>query len=536
MPEQVPRKRTVSRIPAMLLLVLVVVCSLPIAFDLVRSLGSLVGDESRAGFGEVFLSTRRLTVLVRSILIASGISIIGVCMGIPLGRVLAGRLHGRARILAAMLISPIWFPATMVYAAGNLLRAPDTIVGGWLVSYSTSSADLRWVTIWVGYGVAVLGLAVWSAPLAAVLIASGLGVRSNLYDEMIALEPVGVIRRGWLWIRIHQSVLLRAWLLIAVIMFGSAVPMHLAQLDTWSIIIWRQLSELGPSQWGSVWLSSWPTVVVAGLGAWVLTRAVVRPQESSPSDDRGHSRQSLSKAVVALAVLVWVLGALVPLLAMVFTLDDLGSILQFWKIQGGAVQDSGLIAIGTGLITMLIAVGVANVMGNSSIRVRRLGAISVLVLCTLGLIPGVLVGAAVARFPVQSLTSSWVGAFIASCIRAGFLGAIIGSLCARTESIERQSIRWQLAGDSLWAWFTTRMPSIGFPVLGAGLVGLVYSFSEIEAAVIVRSPSMRNLPQQLLSDMHYARLEQLNAAGINLMAVGVGVCVVGSLLLMKIED
>ncbi len=533
MPEQVPRKISVSSLPTIALILIVSFLSLPIAIELIRSLASLFISQSDTSIAEIFFRSDRILLLIRSIAIACLIALVGMCMGIPLGRMLTSN---QKPLLLAVLLSPLWLPAIMLYAAGNLMRAPDTWLGSMIVSYSTSSPDLRWITIWIGYAVAVLGLAIWSAPIAAVLIASGLGTRSNLYNEMIALEPVGIIRRAWLWMRIYQRVLFRAWILIAVLMLGSAVPMHLAQLETWSIVIWRQLAERSPEQWGIVWLSSWPTIFIAAIGAWVLTKAVITQRESSSTDDRGHTAEQLPKAVVLLALAVWALGALLPLVAMFITLDDLGSILHFWKIQSAAVRDSGLIALFTGLFTFLVALLVAITLANPSRTSRKLGAICVLSLCILGLIPGVLVGAAVARLPIDGFTSTWFATLLASCIRTSFLGAIVGSLCASSESIERQSIRWQLAGPSLVGWFQTRFPSIFMPLLGSGLIGMIYSFSEIEAAIMVRSPSMHNLPQQLLSDLHYARLEQLSAAGINIIVFGLLFSVVGSLLLSKRKD
>jgi len=53
--------------------------------------------------------------------------------------------------------------------------------------------------------------------------------------------------------------------------------------------------------------------------------------------------------------------------------------------------------------------------------------------------------------------------------------------------------------------------------------------------VMVRPPGMDNLPQQLLSDLHYVRLEQLSAAGINLLAVGLVCSVVASILVSRIQ-
>ena len=536
MPEQAPRKLAAASLPTIALVAIVTALSLPVLIELIASLADLFNSQSTVSFADLFLQSDRIALLARPLAIAAIIGLVSVCMGIPLGRVinakLTGELQPRYRLFAAILISPIWLPATMVYAAGNLMRAPDTILGHALISYSTSSPDLRWITIWAGYTIAVIGLAIWSAPIAAILIASGMGHRSSLYDEMIALEPVGIIRRTTMWVRLNCSVLLRAWALVAIIMLGSAVPMHLAQLETWSIIIWRQLAQSPVEQWGSVWLSAWPTILIAGFGAWLLTRTVISREEHPRFVDRGHTSPTLPKLIIAAAITVWILGALVPMGAMLVTLNDFDAVLHFWTLQSSAMQDSGIIALITAAITMLIALLIAITLGNPSLRIRRTGAFAVFTLCILGFIPGVLVGAAIARSP--SLTG-WIGVIFASCIRAGFIGALIGSLCASSESIERKSIRWQMAGNSIRGWCSAVLPGISLPILGSGLVAGLYSMYEIEASIMVRPPGMDNLPQQLLSDLHYARLEQLSAAGINLLLIGLACSIVGTLLISKVR-
>lgn len=522
------------RVLVALLIGIVVLCALPVMFELCRALVDAINGSLSISMGDLYLRHDRIVLIIRSILIAAGIGLVGVCMGIPLAKVLGSVSTRKGRALSVLLISPLILPSMMLYAAGNVLRAPDTIVGHALVSFSTSSEDLRWVTIWAGYAIAVMGLAIWSAPIGGVFVASGLGFRSSALDEMIKLEPVGWIGRGYLWVRVHLSLLVRAWVLLTVLMLGSAVPMHLAQLDTWSIVIWRQLAESAPKEWGSVWISAYPMVVAGGVGAWVLTRSTLR-KESNHTQDRGYQPLPVSKKVKMLAIGVWALGALVPLVSMLVTLDDFDSIIQFWHIQSDAMRDSGLIALMTGLFTMGIALLVSIILGNPSIRIRRLGAMSVFVLCVLGLIPGVLIGAAIARYPLPWLMQGWTGAVFASCVRTAFIGAIVGALCATSESQERQSSRWQMAGGSVVGWFGAVFPSIRGVIIGSGIIGGVYSLYEIEASVMVRPPGMSNLPQQLLSDLHYARIEQLSAAGVNLLVIGLVASIVGSVLISKIN-
>lgn len=535
MPEQVPRRVPVLFAPIIIFVAIVTMLSMPVILELARSLGSVFDQQSTIQASDLYLRSDRIGLLIRSLAIAGFIGLVGVCMGIPVGQVLSAKLDGQRRVLAAVLLSPIWLPAIMVYAAGNILRAPDTLIGRAIISFSTSSEDLRWVTIWAGYAIAVLGLAIWSAPIAGVLIASGLGFRSNLYQEMIALEPVGIFGRAKLWVRLHLGVLFRAWVLVTVLMLGSAVPMHLAQLETWSIVIWRQLAEHPIDEWGAIWLSAWPMVIVGVIGAWLLTRTVIKREEQSPVEDRGHSGRRVPKVIMLMAMAVWAMGALVPMAAMLFTLDDFGSLIQFWRIEASAMRDSGLIALATGAATATIAALTAITLAHPAVSIRRVSAMGVLILCILGLIPGVLVGAAIARSPMTMITQGWGGALLASCIRIAFLGAVIGALCAASETYERKSVRWQIAGGSIRGWVSTTLPGIWTAILGSGLLGGLYSMYEIEASVMVRPPGMENLPQQLLSDLHYARLEQLSAAGVNLLGIGLVCSIIGTMLIARIR-
>ncbi len=537
MPEQAPRKLVSACWPIALLIAIATLLALPIIGELLTSIvhTQSESENSRSIISDLIPSSHRFQLLIRSLLTAGFIGFISITLGIPLGRLIASARSRRHRILVAFFITPIWLPAAMVYTAGNLLRAPDTLIGNAIISYSTSSDDLRWVTIWIGYAIAIFGLSLWAAPISALLIASGLGSRSNLYDEMLAIEPIGLIRRAFIWIRIHRSILIRSWILISILMLGSAVPLHLAQLETWSIVIWRDLAESAPNQWGSVWISSYPVLIAGCIGAWVLTKYLIKPTDELRYEDRGNTQATSNRKTVFSAGIVWGLGTLIPLLAMLITLDDLGSIIHFWRVQFQAVQDSSVIALAAGASTLLIALLVSINLGSPSSITRKITAICVFLLCILGLIPGILIGAAIARSSYFGIADGFSGALLAGMIRSAFLGAIIGCLCASSESNERKSIRWQLAGPSVIGWIRTVLPSVGLPILGSGLIGALYAFYEIEASIMVRPPSMQNLPQQLLSDMHYARLEQLSAAGVNLILIGIICSFISALLIGKIH-
>ncbi len=527
MPEQVPRKPSEQIIAHALPVALAV---LTIALAMVpfwTLLSALLHDP--IAIPEELLRPSRAMLFLRSIAVASLIALLATIMGLPIARVLIAQRTRSRVLLSALLICPIWLPPFMIYAAGNLLRAPDTLLGRAIIDFSTSSPDLRWVTIWLGYAIAVLGLALWAAPIAGVLIAAGLGFRSNLYDDMLALEPIGFLARLRFQLRLHRSLLLRAFMLIGVLMLGSAVPLHLAQLETWSIVIWRQLSEHPPEQWGRIWVSAIPVLIVAALGARLIGSFL---RDAHTHSDTGAHRPGLSRAAWVTSVLILTFAVALPLIAMARSLDDPRSIALFWRMNTRAVLDSGLVALSVGFTALLIALLTAFALGSPSRTHQRIARISILVLCVLALVPGVLIGASIAQHGVLGLHHARLGPYWASLTRVAFLGSIIGALCAASESHDRRSVRVQIAGASLHAWCITSLPAFLFPLLATLPIATLVAMFEIEAAIMVRSPGSANLPQQLLSDLHYARLEQLSAAGVNLMLIGIVLALCGSLLFL----
>ncbi len=528
MPEQVPRKARVS-IGEHLPVVLLVAITLAIgAIPLYTFFASLIGYAG-AIHDELFRAGRSV-LLLRSLLVAVLIALIASLLGLPIARVLIARSTRWRALLSGLLLCPIWLPPFMIYAAGNLLRAPDTVLGHALIGFATSSPDRRWVTIWGGYAIAILGLALWAAPLAGVLIAAGLGSRSNLYDEMLALEPIGWFKRAVFQVRLHRAVLLRAVALIAILMLGSAVPLHLAQLDTWSIVIWRQLTETPPAQWGRVWVSAAPMLIAALIGARIIDSIL---RDANAHNDPGMRRPELSRPAMGVGLLIFIVAVLVPLVAMLATLNDTRSIAQFWHANAGAVRDTGITALCVGVSVMLIALLSANAFGSPSRATRRAARVCLFVLCVIGLIPGVLIGSSIATHGVLGLDLPHIAPYWASLTRFAFIGAIIGALAAAGEPPDRRSARVQMGGGSIRAWAITVLPSIVRPLIATGAISTLLALFEIEAAVMVTPPGIENLPQQILSDLHYARLEQLNAAGVNLMSMGAIVAVIASVVMTR---
>ncbi|MAO23051.1 MAG: hypothetical protein CMJ35_11545 [Phycisphaerae bacterium] len=528
MPEQVPRKAGSTLIPSLIPALLLITTLALAAVPFWTLIASIIAEP--AAISQELLRSDRVVFFLRSLGIAALIALIATCFAMPIARLLSARTTRTRVLLSALCITPIWLPPFMIYAAGNLLRAPDTVLGRAIIEFATSSPDRRWVTIWVGYAVAIIGLALWASPLAGVLIASGLGHRSDIYDDMLALEPIKHIKRVLFRFQLNRAVLWRTFALIAIVMLGSAVPLHLAQLDTWSIVIWRQLNERPPQEWGGVWVSALPLLITAFIGARLISSFI---REANNNTDPGTRRPNCPRTTMLLALMLVAFATAIPIIAMMLSLNDPRSIAQFWRMNTNAVLDSGLTALGVGATTLLIALTTAYAIGSPARSHRRIAHVSILVLCVLGLFPGVLIGAAIAQHGLLGFDLPGAGPYWASLTRYAFIGAIIGALCAASESSDRRNARFQIAGTSPRAWCITTLPTFIIPILATLPIATLLAMFEIEAAIMVTPPGIENLPQQLLSDLHYARLEELSAAGVNLLGIGVIFAFVASALILR---
>lgn len=472
----------------------------------------------------------------RTILIAAGIGGLSTVLGIGMARVLMRSRTGWVWVVAMV---PVWMPSYALYGAMNLARAPDTMVGRWLVSYATSDPGRRWVAIWAGYVIAVVGMSVWGSVIAALVIAASDRGRSGVYEDMMDLEPAGVLARARVWAGLHRGGLLRAWGVVGVVMLGSGVPLHLAQIETWSITVWRALSERDVDAWGAVWVLGSPMILIGVAGAWLVTRLVVRDATSramvGTGVDAAEARRD-RKGLWVWGVLVWGLGVVVPMVVLAISIDDWRSMKVFWTERSGAIGHSVLIGLVVGVLGGVFAMMIAAMLGHWMRWVRGVGVIGVFVCAAGALVPGVLVGASIAGNGwVTGFMNGGMGELVGLLARVLVVGAVVGAVVAGRESGELLSQRWTLGGG-LVDWWRAHGRTGAFACVGAGVLCGLLAVHEIEASVMITRAGVSTLSQGLLADLHYARLERLSAALLNLMIVALAVSVVGGMLTMWRRD
>ncbi|MFK7760208.1 MAG: hypothetical protein AB8C13_09710 [Phycisphaerales bacterium] len=530
--DQHQRRGSGGVIVACLLVGLMVLVFAPVVFGAGQGINS---DSIREGFG--LIRSGGFVLFLRSLLIAGLISGLAVILGVPLAKLMIEGARGWSASFALVVgFVPLWLPSYALYGAMNLARAPDTLVGNWLVSYSTSSPDRRWVTIWAGYLIAVLGLSLWGSVIAAAVIASG-SKRQTIYTDMMDLEPAGIVTRARVWVGMHRGAVARAWGVVGLVMLGSGVPLHLAQLDTWSIVVWRALSERGPDSWGAVWVLGSPMVLIGIAGAWWVTHRVVLDPTSREIGERGHddvgddqSQRGAGRLVLILAGVVWVLAAVVPAAVLSVSIDDWRSMGLFWTERRDALMHSGSIGFGVGIVGCMCSAGVACVLGDRSRFVRRVGVGCVFMGMSGALVPGVLVGSSIAG--AGGVYSGVIGEFAGLLARVLVIGVVVGAVVAGRERGELVSQRWSV-GSGVLGWWMVHGKRAILAYLGAGVLCGLLAVHEIEASVMITRAGVSTMSQGLLADLHYARLERLSAALLNLMGAGFLISLFGGALIWQ---
>ncbi len=253
--------------------------------------------------------------------------------------------------------------------------------------------------------------------------------------------------------------------------------------------------------------------------------------ESTPAPPRSRRPSNL---VARLAALVWGASVLVPLALFATHLRSWGSIPMFLSQERWAIVESlrtgGMVALGLGGIAVLSWSAISGRRGTLPPR----GVPTAIALFAVGaLLPGVLVGSAMLRAG-QAASNVFDGAggdalrdtldaalpAFAHVVRFGLLAALVGAWLAGTQSpAQRDLARLEGAGAIRRLVEFALRPHWGV-FLGVAVAGLLLSLQEIESTTIVLPPGPGCLAHTILGYLHFAREEQMCAAGIVLLGGG----------------
>lgn len=428
------------------------------------------------------------------------------------------RAQSRASLVALMLC-PLLLPGYLWYAALSMARGPGTWLGDAL------ARGPEWLNLASARLAAGAGVACWLWPLAAGVLGTWLLRVPQGALDALALTPGPWWRRAAVRARLARGGVVMALAVTGLVLLGSAVPLHLARIDTAAMSLWRLL-DLSP-QPGGAYAAAWPLGLAALIaGAWTA-RLVAR---DAPSEETGEPVAPPARWLTRTAWGLWSVTALTPA-ALLATAPLRAEHFERFSNDGlrAASASAGVgLAVGGVLLTLagLTWLALSGPRGSGRV-VRVVVALTGGVLTLWAVLPGVLVGSAVAR--AGSLAgAAWPGAagviddsplplVVAHALRFGVLGVLAGWALARSEAPSLRDTRAQLGAHGLWAWWVTgpRGPG-GAALVGIAVAGLALSLHEIEAAVIVQPPGRASLARLLLEHLHYLRDADLAAAVLSL--------------------
>ncbi len=420
-------------------------------------------------------------------------------------------------------------PSYLAYAGWGLARAPGTWLGDAILRGPRSAAPGgNWYPQFASDVQAIAGLVLWVWPLAALVLASRLRRIDRAVLDTLRLEATRPWSRVAMRLALSRGAIAAAIAVVMLLMLGSAVPLHVAQLDTYAVHLWRALDETPHAERARVWIAAWPSLALAIVGALALARSIdAQGSEDQPANEplAGPARSRWIPLAWTLAALA--LSLLVPIALFAANLRDLASLRAFWALSSGAIGNSLLVAGCVAIVGLAIACAAWFAWANVPVARPFLVLLSSIFLVA-GLLPGVLIGAAT-REAWDAIDQPWARAFGDSwsivvaghLARFAFLPFAVGLVLARNEPRVLADLRRIDAGASLRAWaIAGALPALPI-LLGVALVLACLSFHEIESAVMLEPPSASggSFARVMLQQLHFNRTNEL-AAGVLITVAG----------------
>ncbi|MDP1661906.1 MAG: hypothetical protein Q8L55_08310, partial [Phycisphaerales bacterium] len=351
------------------------------------------------------------------------------------------------RIGLALLAVPMLMPSYLAYAGFGLGRAPGTWIGE-IVNRWPSNANVLF-----GQSLAVAGLILWCWPLATLVMLGAVRRVEQEHLDQLALTGAGrwasLVQR----LAMVRGVVLVAIGVVTLLMLGSAVPLHLAQIPTLAIDLWARLA-LSPTS-TAVWFEAWPLLIAAAAGsAWVTRWACAdQPHEarSTRSPDGPRGRLLIPGAA-------WLLAVALPMWLFAASVEYPRLLVDFWRENARSVIDSVMVAGAVAAVLTLLALAAWYAVEHRG--ARRVVAVG-LGLQMIGLLlPGVLIGSAISgmlNHPALGEAGRWLSDSTGSVVlghvaRFGALGTLAGLWLSRLEAQSLRDARRLAGGEGVRVW------------------------------------------------------------------------------------
>ncbi len=475
---------------------------------------------------------------------ATSVGFITVLVALP-GAWVVRRRPGALILLAAPLALPSYF----AYGALNLLRAPGSWLGD-MAERAAAGGDTS-TAVLLGRTIAALSLIIWLYPFALITMVPFVRSISSAVLDAARLDAGGTLRGFLLYLRLCLPALAAGFGLVFIILLGSPVAMHMAQIPTSATRVWITLTINPGDQ--RAWLEALPIVVFAGLAAsYLCGRLILTGYKRSRRESRnaelggdtaggaeafGEDKKAVWGSLAFWAAgVVWCCSVVVPLGLFVGHVESGTSVWRFLRLASSEFSISLLLAAAVAcasavlcLLTWFIGTSRSG-REHSKLGLWQPMTVAAFVWLTAMLTPGILVGhtlavagralqhwAFLAGLDLSAVVDSPLPVFIAHLARYGGVGVLCGMLLTFSEPASLRDARTLDGGRPLTSFFHACVLRSGVVLLG--LFGAVFCLSlhDTDASIMVQAPGATSLPQLLLGYLHYYKTQELSAACIVLL-------------------
>lgn len=465
--------------------------------------------------------------LITTLAACSGIALLATAFAWPWAWVV-GRASRHRALVCGLVCVPLVLPSFIIYTGLSALRGPGTFLGGVL---ERGPAQLN---LAAGQGLALVSVALWLAPVPTFVLGQAIGLLPAESLDLLRLEPLPWRRGGSLWARIRmlRGALVAAFVTSQLLAIGSAVPLHLAQLNTFSIRLWRVMDVSASPV--PVLRAAWPTLLPALGAAWLVTSRLLGGGDDSggtlTGPDGAQARRgdtSLVACRVAGAA-IWALAVLLPIAGLCQAMGRRAPALitAFWRDTSEAVAQSAGVALGVGIVGVALTLATWCALGAAtrpSPLVRVLVRTALTALTITLVLPGVVIGwasragwSALPESIDDALGQSAFALVAAHASRFGCVAVATGVILARRQPAWLLDSRRSEGAEGLGAWLTLCLRADPGTPIAAGLAMAGLSLMEIESGVMVQPPGSLSLARTLLEHLHTLRDGQLAAGAVSL--------------------
>lgn len=499
-----------------------------------------------------------VTLLLTTIVVPLGIGLLSTLLAFAPARLLAlgSALHPRRRALAfALTLTPVFLPSFLAYAGWNALRRPGSSLGDLIAQQSPAFIAALGKLLGIGC------MAFWLWPIPALILASGYSRLHRDQYEAFTLAGAGFFRRRLFIFSLLKPSIIWSIGLVGLISLASAVPLHLAQVQTLTIEIW---ADLGAQPAREVWPRTIALLVLAGVASFVVLKSLARSLGWSAVNDDSAPPEALlpsSRLDWPLALIPVALSCLIPLGLFVWGVQSFRHITAFFVESGSillrSVAYAGIVALGVGGI-MILSWSLTGLLPTAAAPAARTRWVRRVLIVCLGawlvgmLVPGVMVGAAWRSFstllasgqligslgePIADLLDGPLGLILAHLTRFGALGAFLGFALAQMEERDLRETRLLMnhrGGEALRAWWRASVLRHWPALIGVMAAAAALSLHEIESAVIMAPAGTVSIAGRMLEHLHYNAEHRLMASGLVVTGCSLVLAVVASLGLASV--